>query len=292
MEIKEISAGNKYYICYLVLGEKNALIDTGISGLGTYIIEEAKKHVETIDYLLLTHSHYDHCGSSHFIKEEIPEIRTCASKYASEILQKPSAIDMIASLGRKERDTANSSPFSISEEIPFEESEPDFDGLEVERVLDEGDGIDLGDFEINAIHAPGHTRGNLSYYSEELQAIFGGGAAEAPSAPSFLYDFDEHIESLEKLSRLENRIDARRISFGHFGSVRVEEGENYFQKMIRHNEKYKEFISMFLEKNNHDIDKTIEDIKAIYWTNFLSPRIEEAVDYNTRAQVENVAKLE
>lgn len=281
-----------HYVSYLVMGEKNALIDTGISGLGTYIIEQAEEHVETIDYLLLTHSHYDHCGSSHFIKEKMPGAKTCASEHTSEILQKSSAIEMIRNLCRRERKTANSSPFSIAEKAPFTESEPNFDGLEVDEILEEGDRVDLGSLDLKVLHTPGHTRGNLSYYSEELGVIFAGGAAEAPSAPSFLYDFDEHIKSLEKMVELEERIDAKRISFGHFGSVEVGREENYFPKLIEHAEKYRDLISMFLERNDYNIDQTVGDIMELYWKNFLSPRTEEAVEYNTRAQVEDVASRE
>ncbi len=277
------------YVSYLVIGDKNALIDTGISGLGTYIINRASDYVEKIDYLLLTHSHYDHCGSSHFIKEKMPEIEICASEHAAEILQKPSAIEMIKNLCRKEREKANSSPYSIAEEVPFNEAEPNFDGLEVDRVLKEGDGIDLGGLKLKTLHTPGHTRGNMSFYSEGLRTIFCGGVVEAPLTPSFLYDFDEHINSLEKLVELEDRIDAERISFGHYGSMKIGSKENYFQQLINHAEKYRGLISMFLERNDYDIDQTVEDIIELYWKNFLSPRVKEAEEYNTRAQVEEVA---
>ena len=54
----------------VISGEKKLLVDTSISQFKRKLVRKLKKlKIEKIDYLVLTHTHFDHAGNARFIKE-------------------------------------------------------------------------------------------------------------------------------------------------------------------------------------------------------------------------------
>lgn len=62
---------------YLIRGQQNVLIDTGMAGLGESTIASLKKHVdlEKLDWIVLTHTDGDHLGALPALLELAPEAR-------------------------------------------------------------------------------------------------------------------------------------------------------------------------------------------------------------------------
>lgn len=59
--------------CYLIQGNKNILVDTGIQGESQRIIDYLKKlglKLQDISLILHTHGHGDHCGSTMELREK------------------------------------------------------------------------------------------------------------------------------------------------------------------------------------------------------------------------------
>lgn len=202
---------------------------------------------------------------------------------------------MIRKFNEEERSLKISSRLSIMDNLSLSNDEPLFDGLKTEKILKEGDCVNLGDFTLSVIETPGHTKGNLSLYSEDLQIVFPGGAAETASVwePCFVSDYKDYMKSLRKLVKISEEINAKRICFEHNGSLITEDAANYFKELISHTERYKDLIQFFFEKNKGDVENTVKDLKEIYWKNLegtCSHWIEKAKELNIRAQVKAVVE--
>lgn len=76
-----VAVTDGWYPAYLVLGdEKTLMIDAGLSLLGPSYLASVREILgETarpdLDYLFLTHSHYDHIGAAAYLKRHFPALR-------------------------------------------------------------------------------------------------------------------------------------------------------------------------------------------------------------------------
>lgn len=137
---------------YLVSGtDKTALIDTGTGfDIGSTIANIKKKlDGRSLDYVIITHRHYDHVGGlGAIIKEFSPKV------YAGHLDAQPLRDgDSESTLGTKFG--GKISPMDV---IDF----------------DEGDIIDLGDHRLRAIDTPGHTIGSICIIDDITGALFSG----------------------------------------------------------------------------------------------------------------------
>ncbi len=66
--------GNPGMPIYLLNSEKPVIFDSGIAFLGGYYVQEIKEILgdKQPRYCMLTHSHFDHCGSAAFLKKKLP----------------------------------------------------------------------------------------------------------------------------------------------------------------------------------------------------------------------------
>ena len=71
-------------------GETAILYDTGFAFTGFGVAENIKKILgeRSLDYIFLTHSHYDHALGSVYAKKYWPEAKVVAGEYAAKIFQK------------------------------------------------------------------------------------------------------------------------------------------------------------------------------------------------------------
>jgi glyoxylase-like metal-dependent hydrolase (beta-lactamase superfamily II) len=74
-------------------------------------------------------------------------------------------------------------------------------GTEVERTIDEGDLIDLGDRTIQVLHTPGHSAGSISFFEESTGILIAGDAVY--EGPMFGFHPDasaaDYRETLQRL---------------------------------------------------------------------------------------------
>ena len=89
----------------LILGsEKTALVDCGMAYCADKLIENIhnvlKKETQfgqecSLDYILATHTHYDHIGAMAAVKTEWSEAKICAGAYATKVFSREGAIQTI-----------------------------------------------------------------------------------------------------------------------------------------------------------------------------------------------------
>ena len=142
-------AGNLYYVgtydlaCYLVTTPQgNILINTGLASSGPQI----KNNIEMLGFkftdtkiLLNTQAHYDHMGAMAAIKEET------------------GARFMINEKDAAAAKDGGSSDYALGGHGSM------FKPVVPDRLLHDGDIIELGNMRLQVLHHPGHTKGSCSF---------------------------------------------------------------------------------------------------------------------------------
>lgn len=140
MEIKILPLGHIQTNCYLIEGERGAVvIDPGFDSdeVTKFLFDNKDKE----RLILLTHAHFDHIGGA-------PKLR--------ETTNTPIAI------GEYEAEALSDPEVNLSSRFHTH-----FGDFEEDRKLCDGDEIKVGDLCFKVIFTPGHTKGGVSYLSGE-----------------------------------------------------------------------------------------------------------------------------
>ena len=196
---------------YLIhFGGHAALVDAGCGRVQERLfknIRDCAIDLEQIEYLLITHCHFDHTGGIRGIKE-----RTLCKVVAHE-LEAPyleQGDDMVTAAKWY---GSSLEPVEVDMKLRGDEAE-----------------IDLGGREIKAIHTPGHSPGSVVYTteSEGLKILFGQDV-HGPLDPSLLSHREDYVKSSNLLLSLEADI----LCEGHFGIFRgKEEVANFIRSFL------------------------------------------------------------
>lgn len=129
---------------YLVIDDRTnrcAIIDPGC--FGDTIVAEIDK-CKSLDYVLLTHGHYDHFATCLDYLNDYPDAVFAAPLADTELMYK----------GTDNKWFANGSSRSVCPEASL--------------LVREGDRIKLGETEIKVIETPGHTSGGITFYANKF----------------------------------------------------------------------------------------------------------------------------
>lgn len=173
MEFKRLPLGIYQANCYILHDEKTketAVIDPG----GGFL--EIRSYVEAnelkIKYIIITHGHGDHIGALSELKD-YSGAAVCIHREDNEML------------GSSRRNYSAEMGYSIVE-------------MSADRLLEDGDVLELGATKLNIIHTPGHSRGGICVYCEG--SLFSGDTLFACSIGRTDLDggsFDEIIKSIK-----------------------------------------------------------------------------------------------
>lgn len=182
---------------YLVLfGDKAALIDAG-SGRDhstlTKSITECLGTKGQLEYLLLTHCHFDHTGGAEAIRDEYG-CRIVAHELDAVYIE--SGDNHVTGAARHR---VHFKPFSIDIKLQGEESV-----------------ISIGNGTVTAIHCPGHSPGSVVYTTYlDGQLVLFGQDLSGPLHSELLSDEKQYLASLERVANL----NADLLLEGHFGII-------------------------------------------------------------------------
>jgi glyoxylase-like metal-dependent hydrolase (beta-lactamase superfamily II) len=278
--------GDAFFPAYFIAGDRVALVDAGILFSGPGILREFRGQFggkEEIHWNLLTHSHFDHLGSTPFLRRMFPEMKTAGSPIIREVLSNPRAVDLIRTLSGDTGDLAD-------EETGVRLS---FDRFELDRSLSEGDRIDLGrGLVVTAIETPGHTKCSLAYFVEPDRVLFMGEASGVPGPDGyiqseFLSDYPAYLASLEKMAARSPRF----ICLPHGGVLSGPDAEGYFERSAGAAREFKRAIEEFLDREAGDVEKTVSRVRAVEYDSGKILQDETAYLVNLRAMVRAVKRL-
>jgi glyoxylase-like metal-dependent hydrolase (beta-lactamase superfamily II) len=160
---------------YFLGGGEPAIIDTGLGdpksmSVISQELNEISRGLGDVSVIINTHEHVEHFGGNQKIKNASEAYVIASSKAAPTI---ESYHQYILSI----KDNLQNSEFDsqIREMI---NSYMDFnlliDESKVEKIVEEGDVIDLGDFNLRVIETPGHAYGHICLYDEDRKVLFSG----------------------------------------------------------------------------------------------------------------------
>lgn len=185
--------GNLYFIgsravsVHLIdTGDGLILIDTGYPVMREQILESMRTlgfDPGDIRILLHSHGHYDHIGSTTFLKA-LSGATTCISRIDHEIVN-----------GKRN--------LSWADELGYEKLPP----FDCDLLLEDGDTVSLGNTSILCRLTPGHTQGTLSFFfqvqdgARSYIAAMHGGVGLNSMERAFLQKYDLPLELREIFRR-------------------------------------------------------------------------------------------
>ena len=173
MKVKMMQVGPIGTNCYILEDEttgKAAVIDPGDeAGRILKVLEEDKVEVE---YILLTHGHYDHTTGVPELHRALPQAKIYIHK--------------------ADANGAGSQLFPLAKQV---------EGL---LYYDDGDKLTLGSLTIEVIHTPGHSKGSVTLKVEDVlfsgDTLFAGSCGRTDLAGG---SYAEIMASLKRLGQLE-----------------------------------------------------------------------------------------
>ncbi len=203
-------------------GKTSILYDSGFGFTGYAVADKIKNILveRSLDYIFLTHSHYDHAYGAAYALEYWPEAKVVAGEYAAKIFAKPTAKAVMHDLDSKFAKTCG-----------VDEYEDKIENLRVDIPVGEGDVVQAGDMEFKVINLPGHTKCSVGYYCKEEKlllacetiGVFNG---KDDVVPSVLVGYNMALESIDKVLKL----DAKKVLAPHYGILDENETKIYLGK--------------------------------------------------------------
>ncbi len=245
-------------------GKTAIMYDSGFAFTGYGVADKIKNILgeRSLDYIFLTHSHYDHALGSAYALKYWPDAKVVAGEYATKIFAKETAKAVMRDLDRK-----------FAQKCGVTDYEDLIDNLRVDIPVSDGDIIKAGDMEFVAINLPGHTKCSIGYYcpkeklllSCETIGVYNG---SDDVVPSYLVGYDMTIASIEKTQKL----DIENILVPHYGLLDSDKTKFYLQKAKESAVETAEEITAMLKnsKSKEDIIRFFKDkfyygyIKEIY----------------------------
>ncbi len=260
--IKRLSGGAGGDSILIAGSEKTALIDCGMAYCGEALAEKIKQELgdRPLDYVILTHSHYDHISGLPYLRKAWPGLIAYGSSYGKYVLERDSA-------RKKIEEMSESAWKTYCGEVP--EQGVLMEGLKIDRTVGEQDVIALGDRELHVYETPGHTSCSLTFLLEPDSILFpsetiGVYAGKGVMVTGMVKSCRETMDSIEKC----RKINAKRIVSPHFGLVPDQESGSYWDLAAESVIRNLEFVRNQLREGT-----CFEEIMEKYEREFYSDRV-------------------
>ena len=252
--------------CELILffgPEYTAIVDVGTAYCAPRVVENirealAKHGRSKLDFVLLSHSHYDHVGALPYIIKAWPDVRVYASEKCKKVFESEGARKLMKTLGESARETYGKGLWDDTEILT--------DPLRVDEVVRDGDRISLGGDEyFSVIEAKGHTDCSLAFGFEPKHILFASESTGVYRNHYFIHTaiLKSQNDALATSKRCREYQPGRIIS-PHYGLVPSEITDRYFDifEACVKNE-----TNMVLEFRDHaeNMEEMLELFKQVYW---------------------------
>ena len=163
------------------------------------VLEYVKKNKLTVDYLALTHGHYDHINYIGDYKKAFPKAEIVCHKDEKCVIEDPEGnLSLFFGL--------------------YNSYDVGYEYLDEKDVISLKNGGENVDFCV--IHAPGHTPGCMCLYSEKERIMFTGDVIFAEGQGRVDFKYASPSDMLKSLKKLYSYKGVR-IYPGHYGSATI-----------------------------------------------------------------------
>jgi len=266
-EVYRVTSGRGGEALLIIGSEKTALYDCGMAYCGEdtadnilEVLQQLKEQGRIgrimLDYILLSHSHYDHIGGLPYILERFPEALVFGSEKCRDVLHRENARKLIRELGEEAR-----ALYTPGNHTPLK-----MDPLKVDIVMKDGDTLSLGNETITAYETKGHTDCSLSYYldppgllftSESTGILEGEDYVHTPSLKSF----PDSIASSYKCEELHPAY----VCLSHFGMIPQEMNKDYFALFREECQSKIDYVDEMMHRGLSR-DEMLANYLVRYWT--------------------------
>jgi len=263
----------------LLIGkEKTALFDCGMLFCADETVNNVKNALKEkpLDYIFMTHTHYDHIGALPFFRNIWSNLQVVTCEAGAAVLLKDTPRRVIRELSLNAAKTNG-----ITRDLSYND-----DAFKADIIVKDGDKIPLGEITIEVLETPGHTRDSLCYFIPEMQLLL---LNETPGVlmpdgmmyPCYLTGFNDTINSIEKCRSMPYIF----LSLPHRGIANDEDTNGYFDKALTANNTCRDFILAMKEKNHNEEEMLDLFFKKYGNETLLSFQPIEAFNANARATI-------
>ena len=204
-------------------GKTSVLYDVGFGFTGARVAENVKSVLgdRQLDYIFLTHSHYDHALGSPSVLREYPEAKVVAGEYAAYVFTRDGAKRVMRELDGKVAAAAGVAEYELFG-----------DELRVDLTVRDGETVKAGDMTFEVVAMPGHTRCCVGFFEREAGLLLstetlGSFDGESLIVPSFLTSYTDTLRSIERVKTLL----IKNILAPHYGLLNEERTEYVLENM-------------------------------------------------------------
>jgi glyoxylase-like metal-dependent hydrolase (beta-lactamase superfamily II) len=221
----------------LLIGEAaTALVDCGMAFCAGETIANVENALNgrDLDYILMTHTHYDHIGALPYFRERWPELKAVTTETGAAVLLKDTPRRIF-----RELSTAADKAMGRGDML-LDYSDGAF---RADITVRDGDSIGLGGISVTVLETPGHTRDALSFFVPEQKLLI---LCETPGVlmpdgsvyPCYLTGYTDTLNSIAKC----RRTGYKTLAFPHRGILTDGGGADFFDRAEAANIACREFI--------------------------------------------------
>lgn len=268
---------------FLIDNGKTAIMyDSGFAFTGYKVADKIKEILggRKLDYIFLTHSHYDHALGSVYALKYWPAAKVVAGEYAAKIFAKDSAKALMRDLDSK-----------FAAKCGVESYEDLIDNLKVDIPCSDGDVIKAGDMEFEVLNLPGHTKCSVGFYNQkeklllacESIGVFDG---EKDVVPSYLVGVQMAIDSIERVEKL----DIQNILVPHYGLLDADKTKIYLANAKKNAVETADEIAHLL-RNGASKEECVKFFKNKYYSGHIKKVYPpDAMELNTNITVDLIKR--
>lgn len=280
LSIKRIIPSNGCDVCLIQTNEKAILLDTGMFHCAENTVELIRDELKgrNLDFVLLSHTHYDHVGGIPALRKTYPDIKVYGSEYAAYVLQREGARRVMRQMAFD----------AVKTYIGEDASLPDYDedALFIDEAIHEGNKIALGEEALDVYETPGHTKCSLTFFEPASRTLFLSESTGVYVDPSWvdvsiLTGYEETIESIKKCEAL----NATTLYIPHYGILNELPPRTFFDLSLHSAAMFKDLIFEYWEKGCSDED-VMEVCRKTIWSTKVKGYEDQplaAFDANTKA---------